>query len=98
MRKGSNQQMNKETEVQIYGQSYRIKGDDPERIKEVAGFLDQKLTEILGPSTLGLSTRGAVLAALNIADELLSCRKQIENFGKQVDQKTQELLELTDSL
>lgn len=61
--------MSSEREVTIYGQVYRVKGDDPERIARVAGYIDRMMTDVLGGPGQGLNARGAVLTALNVADE-----------------------------
>ena len=40
--------MSVEKEVTIYGQVYRIKGDDPEDIEAVAEYVDRVMAELLG--------------------------------------------------
>lgn len=77
------------TEVSIFGQTLRVRGDaDSELTVKLAEFVDRKMHEAV-PSTANLSNilyserivRVAILAALNIAEELfqLQAEKQREN-------------------
>lgn len=61
----------KETRVEIYGQSYGVAGDlDPAYLERLARTVDSKM-QALARQTDTLDTRRlAVLAALNLADEL----------------------------
>lgn len=61
--------------VKIYGTEYPIKGDSElEYIKQVAEYVDQKMREVnkIAPEVSTLKV--AILAALNIADELFKER------------------------
>lgn len=75
------------TRVEIYGQGYTIKGNAPSsHILEVANWVDQKMKEI-GKRNPNLDhTKVAVLAALNIADELLRVRKELEELYKLIEE------------
>ena len=73
--------------VQIFGSEYRIASEtDPEHIRKVASYIDQKMREIA--SALALRTRStvAVLTAVNLADELF----KIEEEGLRVDRLSRE--------
>lgn len=57
--------------VQIMGTDYGIKGDvDPDYIGKVARYVDGKMREVADNLSVPSSTRVAILAAINIADEL----------------------------
>ncbi|OQX96186.1 hypothetical protein B6I21_01600 [candidate division KSB1 bacterium 4572_119] len=57
--------------VSIYGTEYPIKGStDAEYIKKVAKYVDQKMREVDKNITIDSSLKVAILAALNITDEL----------------------------
>lgn len=61
----------KRVEVEIYGDKYIVKGDaDGNHILQVADYLDIKMNMIAQRSPLLSAKQVAVLAALNIADEL----------------------------
>lgn len=83
-----------EREVTIYGQVYRVKGDDPDRIDEVAAYVDTVMSELLKGPGQGLSTKGAVLTALNIADQWFSFRKELERAMVDLKERMDELLGL----
>jgi len=60
------------TSVQIFGQEYKIRGfEDKSYVERVAGYVDEKMKELARNSSSLPQERLAVLAALNIADELL---------------------------
>ena len=63
--------------VQIFGNEYPIVGvKDPSYVEELARYLDGKMKDIARGSSLLSSGKVAVLAALNIADELHRLRMQ----------------------
>ena len=75
--------------VTIYGTEYPIQGEaDPEYIELVAAYLDGKMREVGRSLTVKSTTKVAVLAALNIADELFRARQA----GGQLQQQTEERL------
>jgi cell division protein ZapA len=83
-----------ETEVSIFGQSYVVKGDDPDYVRKVATYVDETMRKLLGEPDTGLTTRGAVLAAINIADEFFKHRKESEAFRREVESRSGEMIEL----
>lgn len=59
------------TKVEIYGQEYRISGDaDPQYVAQIAKYVDTKMKEVARGTSLGSVSKTAILAALNIAEEL----------------------------
>lgn len=56
--------------VQIYDQTYHLSGQDPEHIQELAARVDAKMRAVAAQGRTVDSLRVAVLAALNLADEL----------------------------
>ena len=80
--------MSKSTVVEILGQEYRVKGDsDVERIEMVGRYVDQKMRSLTKGTSLGSSTKVAILAALNIADELYEERQKAAELLRQVDER-----------
>lgn len=86
--------------VNIFGEDYPIKGDaDGQYIKQIAGYLDQKMKEVAERLPTGAYSKIAVLAAMNIADELFKEKIDKENKLSQIEEKAQTLLKwLDDSL
>jgi cell division protein ZapA len=66
----------KTIEVSILGRSYRVSCEDGEReaLMKAVAYLDEKMGEIKGSGKVSGTDRIAVMAALNIAHELLSTR------------------------
>ena len=62
--------------VDIQGQRYAIKSTlDPKYVNDVAAFVDQKMERVGRELATSDALRLAVLAALNIADELFRTRQ-----------------------
>ena len=89
-------------EVTIFGQTLKLRGDaDPEMTVKLAEFVDQKMREAV-PSTMNLSNvlyneriaRVAILAALNIAEELFHLRADKENEKNLIEEKASAMLSL----
>jgi cell division protein ZapA len=70
--------------VDIYDQVYTLRGTDPEHIVRIAGLVDEKMRAVAAHGTTVDSLRVAVLAALNIADELMRLRARYETLARSV--------------
>lgn len=82
--------------VNIYGTEYPVKGDaDPDYIQEVAEYLDEKMQEVGRSLTVKSATKVAVLAALNITDELFRTRQENQ---EQIESLEERLHGLTDRI
>ncbi len=66
----------KTIEVNLLGRSYRVACEDGEReaLLQAVAYLDGKMNEIKAAGKVAGSERIAVMAALNIAHELLSTK------------------------
>ena len=66
----------KTVEVNLLGRSYRVACDDNEReaLMQAVAYLDGKMNEIRRAGKVMGAERIAVMAALNVAHELLSVR------------------------
>jgi len=56
--------------VEIYDQTYHLSGQDAEHIRQLAARVDAKMRAVEAQGRTVDSLRVAVLAALNLADEL----------------------------
>jgi cell division protein ZapA len=56
--------------VDIYDQTYHLRGTNPDYIQKLATMVDSKMRAVAARGNTVDSLRVAVLAALNIADEL----------------------------
>ena len=82
--------------VNIYGENYTVKaGEDPGYIDTVARFVDGKMREIFADVKVVTTSKIAILTALNIADELFKCRRDLEEGQEEaVSRKIEELLKV----
>lgn len=62
--------------VDIYDQTYRLRGQDPAYIHHLANVVDAKMRNVAAQGKSVDSLRVAVLAALNIADELTALEQR----------------------
>jgi cell division protein ZapA len=56
--------------VNIYDQAYHLRGQNPDHIRRLADLVDSKMRAVASHGRTVDSLRVAVLAALNLADEL----------------------------
>jgi cell division protein ZapA len=69
--------MSNHVKVEIYGQSYTMAGDlDEDYVRELARYVDEKMSAVSAATQTVDSVRVAVLAAMTIADELHTLQKQ----------------------
>ena len=64
--------------VSIYDQTYHLRGEDSAYIEQLASLVDTKMRTVAAHGATVDSLRVAVLAALNIADELLSAEQRLQ--------------------
>ena len=66
----------KALDIAIMGRTYKVNCQEEEResLLEAVAYLDQKMSEIKSSGRVGNAERIAVMAALNIAHELLETR------------------------
>jgi cell division protein ZapA len=85
--------------VEIAGQRYPIRSAlEAEYVSRLAAYVDQKMRAAADATPTGDSVRLAVLAALNIADELFRCRDLSRAVDGQIAERASELERLLDRL
>ena len=67
--------------VDIYDQVYHLRGTDPAYIERLAAIVDAKMRAVSSQGNTVDSLRVAVLAALNIADELCTARQRLDSLA-----------------
>ena len=86
-------------QVQIFGHSYTIKGEaNPDYILGVAAYVDRKMREITEKLPVASLSKVAILASLNIADELFKERAQHEARDKSFQDQAARLNAVLDGL
>lgn len=77
--------------VDIYDQVYHLRGIDPEYIERLAAMVDAKMRAVSAHGGTVDSLRVAVLAALNIADELCCVRERYDSVAGSLQNSQQSL-------
>lgn len=73
--------------VDIYDQVYQLRGTDAAYIEKLAAIVDAKMRAVSAHGTTVDSLRVAVLAALNIADELTALRARYDALAGSLNQQ-----------
>jgi cell division protein ZapA len=81
--------------VDIYDQIYQLRGTDAQYIERLASVVDSKMRAVSAHGATVDSLRVAVLAALNIADELLALRSRYESLATTVEASRQQAMQST---
>ena len=83
--------------VEIYNHIYNIRGDDnDDYIQQLAAYVDEKMREISASTLTVDSLRVAILAAVNIADELHQLKKQNEERDNLLGERSGQCAALLD--
>ena len=87
-----------QVQISIFGQEYSVKAPaDPEYIQKIAEYVDGKMRDVQsGFTSTQSSTRIAILAAMNIADELFNARQSGDIDSSSVEQKISSLIDFID--
>lgn len=83
--------------VNIMGVDYPIKGDyDPEYIQKIASDLDARLKDVSSQLLSKSLEKAAVMAALNLEDELFTLEKERELLVSEIESKVNRIIEKID--
>lgn len=78
--------------VNIFGSEYVLKADEnQEDIVKIAKYVDQKMREIDRSQTVNSNLKIAILAALNIAEELFNDRQYRDRLLDQINEESSKL-------
>jgi cell division protein ZapA len=77
--------------VEIFDQSYNLRGSDGEYIQSLAAYVDTRMRQIAEQTATIDSLRLAVPAALNIADELHMLKRKHDTVTSDMKQRTTHL-------
>ncbi len=84
-------------EIKIFGQQYKIKADAPdEYLQEIARYVEAKIKEVMEQSPSTAPLKATIVAAMSIAEELFSYKRDTERLKKQLEEQTEELTRLFD--
>ncbi|HEX6132596.1 MAG TPA: cell division protein ZapA [Longimicrobiales bacterium] len=78
--------------VEIAGEEYNIRAlASPEYTRDCAAYVDRTLSEIMRQGSLVQAHKGAILAALALADELFQTRAQLDALRTEVTRRAEML-------
>lgn len=77
--------------VDIYDQSYHLRGTDPQYISDLAEYVDTRMRLISQQAATVESLKVAVLAALNIADELHVLKRKYDSLTQDYTTRAEHL-------
>lgn len=80
------------TEIEIFGAVYPVRGgEDSGYLQELASTVDRKMRDVAQQVTTVDTARIAILAALNLSDELFQCRRGLEGERVQLRERVARL-------
>jgi cell division protein ZapA len=83
--------------VVIYNQTYNLRSDhDPNYIQDLAEYVDKRMNEIARATMTVDSLRVAILAALQLTDELFQARKDLKLTEEEIADRSSRYAELLD--
>lgn len=84
--------------VEIYDQTYNLRGSDPDYIFKLAEYVDTKMRTLAQQTQTVDSLRLAVLAAINIADEFHILKKKYDAIAGDYQAKASHLTSALDEV
>jgi cell division protein ZapA len=84
--------------VEIYDQSYNLRGSDADYILKLAEYVDLKMRAVSEKTSTVDSLRVAVLAALNIADEFHLLKKKYDSIASTYQERASSLSGMLDEI
>lgn len=91
--------MSQVVHVDIHGQRYAVRSDlDPQYVAELAAFLDDRMRAAARELASADPLRIAVIAALNIADELRRARLDASSAEGQLRLRAEQLEQIVDTV
>ena len=73
-------------EVEIFGEIYRLKTDDPQSLAKLAQMVDSTMKSISQNTRTFAGSRIAVLSALKIAEDYMQLKRDYEELVELLDE------------
>lgn len=86
------------TRVKIFNRTYDIVGDDSDYVERLARILDERMLEVSKLTPTVDSLKVAILAALNLADEMLALEQKIEGLELGIEEQNARLASCVEDL
>jgi cell division protein ZapA (FtsZ GTPase activity inhibitor) len=72
--------MGKKVEVKILNQPFTFIGEDEDRIRKAAEFVDEKIGHVIRSYGIVNTMNAVIMAMMELGDEFLEMRKQAQRF------------------
>jgi len=83
--------------IDIYDQSYNVNpGQDEQHVQKLAAYVDEKMREVADATHMVDSLKVAVLAALNMADELFTLRERQQQIEGPLSKRVERCVALVE--
>ena len=81
--------------VTIFGKEYTLRGQaETDYVQQVAAFVDKRMSEVARGTTMASTARVAILAAVNIADELFREQRRRHEENATLEDRSVQLTRL----
>jgi len=85
----------KRYKVDILGEEFEVRSNgSAEKVRNIAQYVDEKMQQAVNVGRSTSREKAAILAALNIAEELFNEKDSTEKGKKLLEEKSDKLLEL----
>ena len=89
--------MTKTIDVEIYGQRYTVNGEaDESYVKQLAEIVDKQMKQVAAGMRSATPAKLAVLAAFNLAHELMESERRFRQDEADADRRVASLMESID--
>lgn len=86
--------LNKRLHIEVFGRRYALRGEaDQDYAQKLASMVDQKIDEVSQHSEGSPFSKLVVLAAINLADELLQLQEKQNKQDGLTEEKTRRIIE-----
>jgi len=72
-------------EVEIFGRMYRLRGEDPDKVRRYAAYLNAQLNDLAARMEFTDSTRVLSLAGMVLTEQLFAERDRNDTLQKEID-------------
>ena len=77
--------------VDIYGKQYTLRGASAEEIRAIAKYADQRMKELFGSEPRAIDQAKAFLLAINFAEEICGLKKEDALSSSELNKKLERL-------
>ncbi len=89
--------MKRGTSVEVYGYTFNVKSDlNRKQVQEIAEYVDAKMKDLAAKLKVSSTSRLAVMAAINIAEEFYRIKSEQNELSEAIEEKSTRLIQLVE--